>query len=321
PAQTGYTFITRNVGSMRNQGWEIALNYNGSSGKDFQYGVNATFSTIKNTLTSITSGTDAVTNFGGLGLTGQGWNEFTRSKVGGPVGEFYGYQSLGIFQSQDEIDALNKKAPGGIYYRAATKPGDRYFADITNDGIVNADDRTNIGNPQPKFFGGLNLDGSYKAWDLNLYFYGVYGNKILNYVESNLESFQKRGSEGVENVSVDYYQNHWTPTNPSNRYARALANDDNTLNNVPSSIWVENGSYLKLKNLTIGYTLPAGLLKRYMISRMRLYVSTQNLFTITSYSGLDPEIGIQGGNATQNGVDNGTYPSSRYYTFGLNVTL
>jgi TonB-dependent starch-binding outer membrane protein SusC len=321
PAQTGYTYITRNVGSMRNQGWEIALNYNGNSGKDFQYGINATFSTIKNTLTSITSGTDAVTNFGGLGLTGQGWNEFTRSEVGGPVGEFYGYKSLGIFQSQDQIDALNNKAPGGIYYRAATKPGDRYFADITNDGIVNADDRTNIGNPQPKFFGGLNLDGSYKAWDVNLYFYGVYGNKILNYVESNLESFQKRGSEGVENVSVDYYQNHWTPTNPSDRYARALANDDNTLNNVPSSIWVENGSYLKLKNLTIGYTLPAGFLKRYMISRMRLYVSTQNLFTVTNYSGLDPEIGIQGGNATQNGVDNGTYPSSRFYTFGLNVTL
>jgi TonB-dependent starch-binding outer membrane protein SusC len=321
PAQTGYNFITRNVGSMKNKGLEIAINYNGNKGKDFHYGLGLTFATVKNTLTSITSGTNAVTNFGGLGLTGQGWGEFTRSVVGGPVGEFYGYQSLGIFQSKAQIDALNAKAPGGIYYRAATKPGDRYFADITGDGVVNADDRTSLGSPQPKFYGGLNLDASYKTWDFNLYFYGVYGNKILNYIESNLQSFQKRGSEGVENVSVEYFQNHWTPSNPSNKYARALANDDNTLNNVPSSAWIENGSYLRLRNFTAGYTLPASVSNKFMLSKLRVYVSAQNLFTITKYSGLDPEIGIQGGNATQNGVDNGTYPSSRFYTFGLNVTF
>ncbi len=221
PAQTGYTYITRNVGSMSNKGLELAANYSGSKGKNFQYGVGVTFATIKNTLTSITSGTNAVTNFGGLGLNGQGWGEFTRSVVGGQVGEFFGYKSLGIFQSQGQIDALNSKAPGGIYYRAATKPGDRYFADINGDGKVNADDRTNLGSPQPKFFGGINFDASYKAWDFNMYFYGVSGNKILNYIESNLQSFQKRGSEGVENVSVKYFQNHWTASRPSDKYARA----------------------------------------------------------------------------------------------------
>jgi TonB-dependent starch-binding outer membrane protein SusC len=333
PAQTGYTFITRNVGSMNNKGLELALNYNYNKGRNFKYSVGVTWATIKNTLTSITSGTSYVTNFGGLGLTGQGWGDFTRSYApiyssagvlmtpGGPVGEFFGYRSLGIFQTQAQINALNAKAPGGIYYRAATKPGDRYFADINGDGVVNANDRTSIGNPQPKFFGGLNFDGSYKAWDFNLYFYGVYGNKILNYVESDLESFQKRGSEGVENVSVNYYNNHWTPANPSNKYARALANDDNTLNSVPSSAWIENGSYLKLKNFTVGYTLPASLSNRLTLTKVRIYISSQNLFTITKYTGLDPEIGIQGGNPTQNGVDNGTYPSSRYYTFGINVTF
>ncbi len=97
--------------------------------------------------------------------------------------------------------------------------------------------------------------------------------------------------------------------------------DNSSLNNVPSSVWIENGSFLKLKNLSIGYTLPASLLNKFTISRIRIYVSSQNLFTITKYSGLDPEIGIQGGNATQNGVDNGTYPSSRFFTFGLNVTF
>ncbi len=322
PAQSGYNFITRNVGSMNNKGLEIAVNYRGNAGKDFQYGIGVTWTTIKNKLTSIASGTDFVTNFGGLSLNGfQGWDEFSRSYVGRPVGEFFGYKSLGVFQSPEQIEALNAKAPGNIYYRATTAPGDRYFADINGDGTVNADDRVPIGNPQPKFFGGVNLDGSYKAWDINLFFYGAYGNKILNYVESNLENFGKRGSEGAENISEEYFQNHWTPSNPSDRYARALPTDDVQLNTIPSSIWIEDGSFLKLKNVTIGYTLPLSITNKVSISKLRIYISSQNLFTITKYTGLDPEIGIQGGNATQNGVDNGTYPSSRYFTFGLNVTF
>jgi TonB-dependent starch-binding outer membrane protein SusC len=324
--QTGYNFITRNVGEMNNKGFELGLNYTSEIGSDFRFGAGLTLTKVKNTLTSLTSGTDFVKNNGPTGsgtvtLVGQGWDEFSRSYVGGPVGEFFGYQSLGIFQSQEQIDELNAAAPGGIYYRAATRPGDRYFADITGDGKVDAEDRTSIGSPQPKFYGGLNLDGNYKAWDFNLYFYGSFGNKILNYVESHLESFQKRGSEGVQNVSQDYYNNYWTPDRPSNRYARALPNDDNTLNSVPSDVWVEDGSFVKLKNITVGYTLPNTLMEKASISKLRFYVSAQNLFFITDYSGLDPEIGIQGGNATQNGVDNGTYPSSRTYTVGLNVTF
>ena len=325
PAQTGYNFITRNIGSMNNTGFEFAANYNGNGSKDFHYGIGLTLTTIKNKLTSITSGTAFVSNFGGLILNGfQGWDEYTRSYIGQPVGEFFGYKAIGIYQSQAQIDALNQKAPGGIYRPGAVAvPGDRIFADTNGDGLVNADDRVPIGNPQPKFYGGLNLDASYKAWDINLYFYGSEGNKILNYVESNLESLARRGGVGSENVSEEYYKNHWTPTNPSNRYARAAstAEDNSSINNVPSSVWVEDGSFLRLKNVSIGYTLPTSLLSRLSISRIRLYVSSQNLFTITKYKGLDPEIGIQGGNATQNGVDNGTYPSSRYFTFGLNATF
>ena len=325
PAQTGYNSITRNVGSMNNRGLEFAANYSSNGSKDFHYGIGVTLTTIKNKLTGITSGTDFVTNFGGLILNGfQGWDEYTRSYIGQPVGEFFGYKAIGIYQSQEQIDALNAKAPGGIYRPGAVAvPGDRYFADITGDGLVNADDRVPIGNPQPKFFGGLNLDATYKAWDINIYFYGSYGNKVLNYVESNLESLARRGGVGSENVNQVYYQNHWTPTNPSNRYARAVGTpgDNSSINNVPSSVWIEDGSFIKLKNLAIGYSLPASLLNRFSISRIRVYVSSQNLFVITKYSGLDPEIGIQGGNATQNGVDNGTYPSSRYFTFGLNVTF
>jgi hypothetical protein len=154
-----------------------------------------------------------------------------------------------------------------------------------------------------------------------MYFYGVYGNKIFNFAESSLESFQNRSFVGVENISQKYLQNAWSPTNPSNTYARITSNDDAIGSNVASSQYIENGSYLKLKNLTIGYTLPTSLISRLSLAKVRVYVSTQNLLTITGYKGLDPEIGAQGGNPTQNGVDNGTYPSSRYYTVGLNVTF
>ena len=321
PAQTGYNKITRNVGSMDNTGLEFAINYSHHKGRDFQYGIGLTLATNKNTLTSITSGTNFVTNFGGLTPTGDGWANYTQTYIGQPVGEFFGYKTLGIFQSQAQINSLNAKAPGGIYQAALNQPGDRYFADVNGDGVVNADDRVSLGSPQPKFYGGLNFDATYKAWDFNLYFYGVYGNKIVNYVESALESFPKRGSEGVENVSQNYYANSWTPSNHSNRYARADANDNGISSNTPSSTWVENGSFLKLKNFTVGYTLPASLVKMASLTKVRVYVSTQNLFTITKYTGLDPEIGTQGGNPTQNGIDTGTYPSSRYYTVGINVTF
>lgn len=335
-AQSGFLNITRNVGTMNNKGVELAIGYRNNITTDFNLGATLTLTTIKNEITSLPNELPYIPNFGGASsgnvsstgqvagtvtLTGQGWGDFTRSVVGQPVGQFFGYKSLGIIQTQAQLDALNAGSSTGIYYQALTKPGDRLFADINGDGKVDANDRTFIGNPQPKFYGGLNLDGTYKGWDFNIYFYGVFGNKILNYVESNLETFQKRGSEGVENVSAQYYNNYWTPDRPSNRYPRAMANDDNTLNSVPSDVWVENGSFVKLKNVTIGYTLPSALLSRASISKLRVYVSSQNLFWITKYSGLDPEVGIQGGNATLNGIDNGTYPSSKTYTVGLNVTF
>jgi TonB-linked SusC/RagA family outer membrane protein len=325
PAQSGYNFLTRNVGSMENKGLEVALAYNHTT-RDFHYGLSLTVSAIKNKLTEIASGTTAVTNFGGLGLTGAGWTTFTQTNIGQPVGEFYGYKSLGIFQTQAQIDALNasaaaKNPSNPFYQKTATAPGDRYFADTNGDGQVTPSDQVSLGSPLPKFFGGFNIDLSYKAFDFNAYFYGVYGNKILNYQQSSLQSFQNRGFVGVENVSVDYFNNRWTASKPSNTYSRATYNDDAIGSNLPSSAWIENGSFLKLKNVTVGYTLPKEISEKALLSKVRIYFSTQNLFTITKYTGLDPEIGVQGGNATQNGVDNGTYPGSRFYTVGLNVTL
>jgi len=331
PAQTGYLTETKNVGTMNNKGWEFAANYNHAF-NDFHFGVGLTVSAIQNKLTSLLSGTTFITNpqgspTGAVNLNGNGWPIYSETNIGQPLGEFYGYKSMGIIQTQAQINALNANAAaksGGAvqyYYMGATGPGNRYFADINGDGHVDASDETSLGSPQPKFFGGLNLDGSYKAWDFNLYFYGVYGNKILNYEESNLETYQNRGFVGIENISQEYYQNAWTPQNHSNTYAKIYYNDNSYGDSVPSSAWIENGSFLKLKSVTVGYTLPTDLAKKLTLTKVRVYVSSQNLFTITSYKGLDPEIGAQGGYATQNGVDNGTYPSSRYFTIGLNVTF
>ncbi|HEY4327384.1 MAG TPA: TonB-dependent receptor [Mucilaginibacter sp.] len=324
PPQSGYTSLTKNVGSMENKGLEFAVNYNHVSNHDFRYGLGLNISTVSNKLTSITSGTTFVTNFGGLNVPADGWGTFSETNIGQPVGEFYGYKSLGIFQTQSQIDALNNnaKAKGfAAYQQTGTQPGDRYFADVNGDGTVNATDQVSLGSPIPKFFGGFTMDATYKAWDFNAFFSGVYGNKIFNFQASALESFQNRSFVGIENISENYYQNAWTPSNHSNTYARITTNDDVIGSNVASSAYIQNGSYLKLKNLSVGYTLPTDLMRKISLTKVRVYVSTQNLFTITSYKGLDPEIGVQGGNATQNGLDTGIYPSSRYYTIGLNVTL
>lgn len=337
-SQSGVTTQAQNAGSIRNQGFEVALNYRKKVSQDFNFGLGLNLTTVSNKLLSINKGVNSLMNLVVLSsASGNGWNQFSRTYIGQPVGEFYGYESLGIFQTQAEIDALNAKAPDGHYQGAAaqpTVPGDRKFKDINGDGQITADDRTSLGSPIPKFYGGFNLDMAYKAFDFNAFFYGSYGNKIFNYAARNLESFQASPFVGVQNVGVKYYENRWTPTNPSNRYARVNYNDDISASNVPSSVYVENGSYLRLRNVTLGYTLPGDIAKKLTVNRVRVSLSAQNLFTITKYSGLDPEIGQPTGTdasdptatavaagPTAAGIDVGTYPLSRFYTLGISVTF
>ncbi|GAA4322666.1 TonB-dependent receptor [Mucilaginibacter gynuensis] len=333
-SQTGTLVQAQNAGSIRNQGFEVALNYKHSI-KDFNYGIGVNITTVKNELLSINKNTNFITNLANLPTAANGWTQFSRTSIGQPIGEFYGYQSLGIFQTQTQINDLDAKAPRGYYQadkKGTTQPGDRYFKDVNGDGQITPEDRVSLGSPIPKFYGGLNLDLSYKSFDFNAFFYGSYGNKIFNYQARNLESFQAPGFVGVQNVSQEYYENAWTAENHSNRFARVTYNDDITANNVASSVYVENGSYLRLRNVTLGYTLPSALANKLTLSKVRLYIAAQNLFTITKYTGLDPEIGQPTGtdpnnsalsvsSPTASGVDVGTYPSSKFYTIGLNVTF
>ncbi|MEP7108544.1 MAG: TonB-dependent receptor [Ferruginibacter sp.] len=331
PAQTGFTTAARNVGSIRNSGIEVVVDYRKTK-KDFSYGINLNFSTINNELLSLTAGQTALTNFqlneNGLFQIGgsSNWGEFSQSKIGGAVGEFFGYKAAGIFQTQKEIDDLNSVAEtkhgSGSVYQGTTVAGDRKFVDVNGDGWVTPDDRVSLGSPIPKLFGSFNLDASYKSFDFSAFFYGVSGNKIFNNNQSNLESFG-----GLSNISADYLSNSWTPTNPSNKYPRVTTTDYNqNRSGRPSDAFIEDGSYLRLRSVQLGYTFPSSLTSKASISRARLFISAQNLFTITNYSGLDPEIGLPvQGNGARNvyasGVDIGTYPTSKFYTVGFNVTF
>ncbi|MEP7108546.1 MAG: TonB-dependent receptor [Ferruginibacter sp.] len=342
PTQTGFSTAAKNAGSIRNTGIEIALDFRKSK-KDFSYGINLNFTTLKNELLSLTdnlttlSGLQLSSDGTGLGFQGGSWPQYSLTKIGGPVGEFYGWKSAGIFQTQAEIDALNAQAvvrygPGAAYQSGAV-PGDRKFVDLNGDAQVTADDRASLGSPIPKIFGGLNLEATYKSFDFNVFFYGVSGNRILNYQKASLENFG-----GLSNISEEYYLNRWTSAkSTNNRYTR-VTNEDNNDNTRPSDVYAESGSYLRLRNVQIGYTLPLYLSGKASITKLRLFVSAQNLFTITKYTGLDPEIGLpQQYDASRrygpagvgelsrsvgsSGVDVGNYPLSKIYTFGLNVTF
>lgn len=333
PAQTGFSKATRNVGSVKNNGFEFSVDYRDNS-HDFKYGVNVNLTTVKNKIERLSPGKDAVANLQSLGFPTTGntsWAVFSMSKVGGSIGEFYGFQTDGIIQNQAEIDALNANAhrlnqDDNVWYIASgTAPGDRKFIDQNGDGVITDADRVSLGSPLPKFYGGINLSGEYKGFDFNLFFNYSVGNKILNFVKRNLISMGGEGSIGLQNVGKEFYDNRWTETNPTNKYPRAVWSDVSGNSRV-SDAFVEDGSYLRLKNIEVGYTLPANILKKASISKLRIFASVQNLFTITGYSGMDPEIGQSmssstgvAGGVTASGVDVGIYPYSRFFTMGFNL--
>ena len=333
PAQTGFAVASRNVGSIRNSGFEVELGFRESEG-DFQYGISANITTVNNEILDL-SGLEAIGNIGGLGFPNVGgntWVDFSRSEVGGEVGAFYGYRNAGIFQNQQEIDALNaiaaeENGPDTYYQLSSTAPGDRKFKDLNGDGRVTTEDQEVIGSPIPDFYGGLNFDASYKNFDFSMFWYATVGNDIFNYTNRVLQSFgATQGGIGLQNISEEYYLNRWTESNRSTEYARITRADLNG-NTRPSDVFVEDGSYLRLRNIQIGYTLPSAILENLNIERVRVYVNAQNLLTFTKYSGLDPEIGQIADpdtgerNVTMTGVDVGTYPSSKFFGVGLNVTF
>jgi hypothetical protein len=200
------------------------------------------------------------------------------------------------------------------------KPGDVKYKDQNNDGVINAKDRKHLGSPIPKVTAGLNITVSYKSWDLSVFVQGAYGQKIFSVLNRDIEGFYRSF-----NVTHRYADNHWTEEGSSNKHPRASwdASGNNAL--IYSSRFLENGSYTRLKNVQLGYTLPASILEKYGFGTVRVYFSGTNLLTFTKYSGLDPEMtasnNAQGQGDTALGMDWGTYPAARSYNLGINITF
>lgn len=295
-----------NVGEMKNQGYDIELGYNNSAiGDKLKYSVNATISHYKNEILSIT-GDDPKVTFERGSLRQM---SYTRLGVGHAFPEFYGYIVDGIFQTQAEADAYPQF--GSTTYNA---PGHFKYRDVNGDKKITPDDRTFIGSPHPKFTGGLNIDLSYGNFDLNMFFYGSYGNKLVNYVTRWIDYGMFNG-----NLSKDALYKSWgSPYLSSNADAILPKLDQNDNSQQPSTAFLQDGSFLKMKSLRLGYTVPKSILDKAQIKSLRIYAQVSNLFTITKYKGLDPELNTSGDTM---GLDQGAWPTARQIMFGINLGL
>ena len=292
-----------NVGSMQNRGIDLAIGYKDRKG-DFRYGASVNFSTYRNKVLKLDE-SDNTQYFG----YGSRVPAVTLTKAGIPISSFFGYKVLGIFQTAEEAKAW---APYDTYNAV----GKFKIADINGDNRITDADRTIIGNPHPDFTYGINLNLGYKNFDLTVFGNGSQGNDIFNYTRyfSDFNTFQGNRSRRA-------LYDAWSPTNTGGTVPRPDADDQ--VSSRPSSYFVEDGSYFRLKNLQLGYTLPTTLLSRIGLSTAQVYVQSQNLFTITKYEGLNPEIGISNnfnGDKNRNlGFDGGYMPASRTLLFGLSV--
>lgn len=285
PAYAGMTAPWQNAGSMRNNGWELSIGWNDRVG-DFLYGIRANLSDVKNTVTD---------------LYGNEYVGTTITREGEAINSYYGYVADGYFQSQQEIDDAECVYNGD---KSQIKPGFIRYVDVNNDGVINSNDRVVLGNSTPRYEFGLNLDMAWKGLDVGLFFQGV-GKRDLFYSGAGVRPL-------VQNSTMYKSQlDTWSEDNPDAEYPLLLVDNGSTnMNNIISSFWVKNGAYVRLKNVTIGYTLPKKLLAKASIERLRFYVSCQNLFTISEgYKGYDPE----------SGAGTSMYPIMKTFNFGVNL--
>jgi TonB-linked SusC/RagA family outer membrane protein len=296
-----------NIGDMKNTGYDINLGYaNKAVGGKLLYNISATVSHYKNEVTKLS---DNANEF--LTTASERQVDYSRAQVGHAFPEFYGFIVDGIFQTQEEADAY----PENLVYSDYNKPGHFKYRDVTGDGKINNDDRTFIGSPHPKISGGLNLSVSYAGFDLNTVFYGTYGNKMINYVKRWIDYGQFDGG-----LSKDALYKSWgSPYLASNADATLPMYDIHSGSQLNSSAFVEDASFLRMKSLQIGYTLPKSLVSKIKVQSLNVYCQVTNLLTFTKYSGLDPE--YYSSDPKTLGLDRGAVPTSRQIMFGLRLSL
>lgn len=294
----------RNAGKIRNNGFEFNLGWMDQPNPDISYGINLIGSFNKNKVIAMGSESGSIKG----GSTNQNITT-SETKAGYPIGGYWLISTAGYFNSQEEVDAYAKD---GKKIQPAAEPGDIKFVDANNDGVINDDDRVFQGSPFPDFTFALNGNMRYKNFDLSIGLQGVLGNKIYNATRQTLEDVTK-GSNFLASC-LDY----WTPENKNASHPRLTWDDPNRNTRVESDRYLENGSYLRLRSVQLGYTFPQTWFKG-AIQHARVYINAENLFTITSYSGYSPDVNAD--NANYRGFDNFIYPTNRTFMLGLNVTF
>lgn len=315
PTSSGFKFATKNIGKVRNDGLELSLNTVNIKNRDFQWSTNFNISFNKNEVLALSENQIARTSAAQFDQNYNGQQSYI-AKVGLPMGMMYGYIYEGTYKYDDFHRSGNSYTlkAGVPYYstEANTQPGMPKYADLNGDGVVDSNDRTVIGRGLPVHTGGFTNNLSYKGIDLSIFFQWSYGNDILNANRLFFESSNNRSRELNQYAS---YAGRWTPENPESDIPAAT---NSASNRVISSRIVEDGSFLRLKNVTLGYTLPAKWTRKYKIDKARLYVAAQNLWTWTSYSGYDPEVSVRNSAMTP-GLDYSSYPRAYSVSFGVNL--
>jgi len=300
-----------NVGSMSNRGLDVGVRFHNSFSSDFTYDISANFSTYRNKVISLSGNRNEAL----ISPLIRSYS-YARSAAGMPIYSFFGFVIDGIFQDEKEVQG-HAPYPGyaEVTNGITTGVGKFKYRDVNEDGIINDADRTWIGNPHPEFSYGLNINLGYKNFDMTMFFQGVQGNDLISFVR-RLTDFNELGN----NRSMRMLTQSWSPDNRNAILPILDARDSRSL--LPSSYFIEDGSYMRMKTLQLGYSLPSDLLSNIGMERIRVYIQAQNLFTITNYSGLDPEVNFTGsGTTSQMGIDQGVYPPSKIYQLGISVGL
>ena len=326
-----------NVGSLRNTGVEFTINSVNIQKKDFQWTSNFIFSLNRNKVLSLDTETGTLPRSFQVGSETA---TVTNTVVGQPMAQFWGYKVIGRFDKPE--DFYYKDAQGNVKQVAlpegcsigknGTWLGDYRFADLNNDGVIDNNDQTFIGNPEPKFTFGFGNTLSWKGWDFSFQFTGSYGNKILNYNRRQLEVTGSTSNllttalnyarvEKIDPDGPDDFRNYYVANALSTNMPRLYTESYSNHNNRVSDAYVEDGSYIRLQNISLSYTFPKKWIEHLFLTNVKLYMNIQNVFTITKYDGYDPEVGSLWGDALKNGIDYNRYPSPRIYTFGINVSF
>jgi TonB-linked SusC/RagA family outer membrane protein len=307
PLYVGSGRPARNAGTMNNTGFEVSLNWRDDLG-DFSYSIGLNGSAIQNEVTSLAGGEPQ------SGGGAQKLGSTTRTEEGEEVGFFYGLETDGIFNSQEELDAhvwTDPETGATSAIQPAAAPGDIKFVDHSGDGSINEDDRVKLGSSLPDFTGSLNLELAYKGLDFKAFVYGVFGSQAVNAMK-----YYTHGSFSQANYHRDRLD-RWTPDNTETNEPRLISTDPNQNSNLFSDRHVEDNSYIRLRNVQLGYTFSQGLVENIGLGSVRFYLNADNLLTITDYTGFNPE--IAGGGDLSRGVDFGTYPMGVTLTGGVNI--